>query len=526
MRRPILKCWLARTSHQLRREVGESKHLRGPRTGAPRRRTCGASRSAQGEGREDAPLSHAAAGGGEKFGLALLALLLLGLTATPAQAQLLWGRSSTYARGFVQPADSDTATYLPFYELVELHTGSLGLQGLSVHTQVWGMVDALDLQQDGRFTGDVNTLYLTYRAPQQGKLSFLRGLELTGGRQFVALGPGVLEQLDGGKAHYIHSTGLELGVFGGRPTGARLTLMPWPTDDDDYEHGYNWVVGGRLGYVDLGWLSGGATYVHRRYDGLIADNDLGADVSYSPLSWLDLSGEGTFSLEAQRLKQVRGSVALRPFASWAFNLGYRYSSPDLWLPRSSIFAVFSEESFHEAHADARWQATRRLTVDATYGRRFYGVHDHSSGDDHAAAPGANRVALRASYRPSMFDGGRLLAELGRLESPDNAANRVRLAAVIPLHLLKRTIRVVADVDLMLLDEPIRDSQLSLLASAYVELPILRSLQLLAGGSGGVSPLLSSVGTFTVRLNWDFELERSAKGKPAKPLVQVQRGRLM
>ena len=67
---------LARISHQLRREAGESKQIRGPRTGAPRRRTCGASRRAQGEGRESAPLSRAAAGGGERCGLAALIFAL------------------------------------------------------------------------------------------------------------------------------------------------------------------------------------------------------------------------------------------------------------------------------------------------------------------------------------------------------------------------------------------------------------------------------------------------------------------
>ena len=461
--------------------------------------------------------------------LYLLIGLLLAATLAPApvRAQMLRGRSTTYSRGFVRPAGTDTATLLPFYELVELHAAPPLVDGLSVHAQVWGMVDALDLQDQHRVTGDVTTLYLNYRLPAEGKLAFLRGLELTAGRQLVALGPAVLEQVDGGKLHYVHGSGIEVGAFGGVPTGVRFTMSPWPADDDQYEYGYNWLVGGRVGYVNMGWLSGGVSYVHRRYDGRVADSDLGADVSYSPLSWLDVSGHATLSLEAERIKQGRAAVALRPFRAWAFNLAYRYSSPDLWIPRTSIFAVFSEETFQEASLDARWKITRRLTLDASYGRRFYAGHEHSAtGDDHSdASSGANRASLRASYRPAFIEGARLVAEAGRLEAPDNAANRLRLASSVPLHLFGRTLHLIADVDLMMLEEPIRDSQLSVVGSGYLEVPILPSLRLLAGGSGGVSPLLSSMGSFTARLTWDFEVNRK-KGPAPKAAVQVRRGGLL
>ena len=460
----------------------------------------------------------------------IAAVLLVGwLSAAPAAARTLWGRSTTYARGFVQPAGEGRLTHLPFYELLELHSANLGPDGLSVHTQVWGMVDALDLQDTSRVSGDVNTLFLRYRLPGEGKLSFLHGLELVAGRQFVALGPTLMEQLDGGKLHYLHSTGVELGVFGGAPTGLRMIRSPWPSDDDEYEYGYNWIIGGRLGYVNMGWLSGGVSFAHRRYDGLVADSDLGGDLSYSPLRWLDLSGDLTFSLEAERIKQARGSVALRPWRRWSFALGYRYSSPDLWIPRSSIFAVFSEESFQEAFADTRWRATRRLSLEAGYGRRFYGGHEHDSADagDHTdLREGANRAVLRASYRPAFAEGARLVAEVGRLESPDNAANRLRLASTLPLPLFGRTFQLVADVDFFVLDEPLRESRVSLVASAYVEAPLRSGLRLLAGGSGGVSPLMQNIGSFTVRLTWDFELAGGKPGKATPPLVRVRRGGLI
>jgi len=429
--------------------------------------------------------------------LGALVLLLCIPSSTTLAAGTLWGRSSTYLGGYVKPADTEEATYMPFMETVELHTKRLGVDGLSLHTGFWGLVDLMDRQDRYRATGDLTMLYLDYRVPSSGRLRFLDGLRFTAGRQFVALGPTVLEQLDGGKLHYLHRSGLELGLFGGVPTGTRFTDQAWSVDADSYDYGYNWVVGGRLGYVNLGWLAGGSSFVHRVYNDEVADNDLGFDLSYTPLSMIEIAGEGTLSLEAGRLKQVAARAAVHPHPSLSVNLGYRYASPDLWIPRVSIFAVFSEETYQEAHLDLRWRATRRLALDGSYGRRFYSQSDVADGQ------GGNRASLRAVYRLGNGGPGRAVGEVERLESPDNAANRVRLALALPVYLLRRTFRFIVETDLTVLDEPMRDERLAFNGGAFLEAPLIPSLSLLAGGSGGFSPLLKQAGSFIVRLNWDF-----------------------
>ena len=453
------------------------------------------------------------------------ALLCTATAPSTAAAKGLWGRSTTYARGFVQPADQDVAQYLPFYELLELSTRDLGVTGLSINASLWGMVDALDTQDTSLATGDINALHISYRAPAEGTLSMLYGLEITAGRQFVSLGPTVLEQVDGGKAHYLHSSGLEVGLFGGVPTGMRIMYNPWPVEGDLYSRGNNWVVGGRLGYVDLGLVSGGVSYVHRVYTGEVADHDIGADLSVSPLTWLDISGAATMSLEALRLKEARGTVSLRPLRALAVNAAYRFSSPDLWIPRTSIFAVFSQESFHEAALEARYRLSRTLSVEGAYGRRFYLAHGHDEDSATAAAAddhddeliGANRASLRGTWR--FVPGGRGVLSLERVESSDNATNRARLAAALPLHLLGRQFHLVADLDMMVLDETVRGTRWSLVAGGYLRAPILDSLTVLAGGSGGFTPLLNKVGTFMVRLTWEFDAFTGGA-------VSVKRGRMM
>lgn len=448
-------------------------------------------------------------------GATLRRLPLVGLLlATAASAQGVTGTSTTFVRGFTRPMGTDVATYLPFYEMVELHGRRLGVDGLSLHTSFWGLVDVVDLQDRNRASGDVSTLYLRYRAPTDGKLRFLRGLEVVAGRQFVALGPVVLEQIDGGKLHYLHSSGVEVGIFGGAPTGTRIAFQPWPVDEDRYNYGYSWLLGGRVGFVDLGTLAAGVSFVHRRYRGRVADNDLGVDLAYSPLSFLDLSGSAAISLEALRPKEVKASVGLTPVRGLSANLSYHRSSPDLWLPRTSIFAVFSEETFQEASIDLRWQASRRMSLEAGYGRRLYSASD----DARDGVEGKNRASVRAVYRFGEELAGRALAEVERVEASENAATRVRLAGRLPFRFRNHPLALVADLDMLLLDDPLNDTSAGLSASGFLELPLRRDLRVLAGGGASTGPLLQRAGNFLVRLTWEFEAPASAE-------VAVQRGRL-
>jgi hypothetical protein len=441
---------------------------------------------------------------------------LLATLPVSAAAQGVWGSATTFVRGFTRPAGGDVAQYLPFYEQVELHARRVVVDGLSLHSSFWGLVDFVDIQDRYRATGDVSTLYVSYLAPTEGRLRFLRGLEVTAGRQFVALGPVVLEQVDGGKLHYLHRSGFEVGIFGGAPTGTRVAFQPWPADEDRYNYGYSWLLGGRVGFVDLGHLATGVSFVHRRYRGRVAESDLGVDLGYSPISYVDLTGSGTVSLEVLRPKELRAGVVLTLIKPLSLNFSYQYASPDLWLPRTSIFAVFSEETFQEAALEARWQATRRLVLDAGYGRRFL----TAARDGRSGAEGANRAHLRATLRFGEALAGRAVAEAERVEASDNAATRVRLAAALPFRIHKQPLSVIGDIDLLLLDERIRDFGAGFTASGFVELPLRSNLRVLAGGSGSTGPFMQRDGSFLARLTWEFDTATvDAEG------VQVRRGRL-
>ena len=443
---------------------------------------------------------------------ALLGLGLL-LLAAPASGQSLWGQSSTFVRGFVRPTGQDVATYIPFYEMVQLHGRKLGVDGLSLDASIWGMVDVVDIQERYRAAGDVSVLNLSYQAPSEGRLKFLRGLDVTAGRQLVALGPVVLEQVDGGKIHYLHSSGLEVGFFGGAPTGTRFTAQPWPIGQDRYNYGYSWLMGGRIGYLDLGRIAGGVSYVQRRYAGRIADNDIGADFSFVPIDLIEVTGSGTVNLEALRAREARGAVRIRPIRKLDILVGYRFTSPDLYVPRSSIFSVFSEETYQEAGIDARWQATRALSLEAGYGLRFY----NAAADGRAGADYKNRASVRAQLRFGQDLLGRVVLEGERVEAPDNAFTRARVATSIPFHLLGRVFATIVELDTLVLDELFRGTRVSFTGGGYLMVPVTPRLSLMAGGNGNFSPLLQNAGTFLARLTWAFE------APSASSAVAVRRG---
>jgi hypothetical protein len=187
----------------------------------------------------------------------------------------------------------------------------------------------------------------------------------------------------------------------------------------------------------------------------------------------------------------------------------------VWVPRTSIFAVFSEETFQEAALDGRWEATRVLTLDAGYGRRFYSA----ARDGRDGTAGANRASARATIRFGEQRAGRGLAEVERVEAPDNAFTRLRLATSVPLRLARRLVSCIVDLDLFVLDDATRDTQVSFTGGAWVEVPLRPNVRVMAGGTASTTPLLQQAGTFLLRLTWDFETPSPDRA------VLVQRGRL-
>ena len=429
--------------------------------------------------------------------LAVVATLLL-----PAEARAWDFRlsSSTHLSGRVLPGPSDPSTHLPLTEFIRLRASDLGLEGLSVQTSVWGQVDFLD-NFDDRVTGDVTTLLLEYAAPEE---STLAGLQIRLGRQFVSAGPSVLEQLDGARVSYLLPMGLQLAAFGGVPTGIRFVRQPWIMGVHGDQYGDNWVVGGRLGYRLGDKLGVGASYRHKRHRGLVAHHEVGWDLTAAPLSWLELLCDGAVELTVERLKQLRAAVLLHPTRDLDLEAGYRLVSPDLYVPRSSIFAVFSDGVHQRAYVEGYWSRWRWLELSLEVGLRVYEeacseVGGKTTCDEAAVVPGA---ALRAVLRMGPERLHRVVAEAQRVGTSDGGLTRFRVGSRMPLF---SRLSLAVDLDVYLLDE-IRgedngNTSWSFAGSGYLSYELPRNFSIMAGGGGMVTPVFSNAASFLVRLNW-------------------------
>ncbi|HWE28780.1 MAG TPA: hypothetical protein VHB97_12305, partial [Polyangia bacterium] len=99
--------------------------------------------------------------------------------------------------------------------------------------------------------------------------------------------------------------------------------------------------------------------------------DLGVDARYHPtapaLRSLTLTGYALVSLIELRL--VEGDVAATwqaPRTPLQLGLDYRRTSPDLFLPRSSILSVFSQETHDEAGGNLYWRPVSRVRVEGDW----------------------------------------------------------------------------------------------------------------------------------------------------------------
>ena len=443
--------------------------------------------------------------------------------------------SSTLARGLSRPGVSEDTVHFPFYEFVTLQSRDVGVEGIDIHASMWGRITAGDVhgldawRPNDRISGDVNVLQVTYRAPEE---TLLEGLVLRGGRQFVAVGPSMYDQFDGGYASYRLPVGFDLSAFGGVVTGVRFVQQPWPIDEDDATFGPNWTAGGRLGYSFQDWVRVGVGYRQKRYAGRMAFNEIAWDLISQPLGELELLTDGVTELTAGRLKEARVSARYQINREINTGLGYRYTAPDLFVPRSSIFAVFSNEERQEILAEAVWSPLRWLTLQGEAGGLIFAGNCAAEGradeicDGLTALPAA-RIRADLRYGPDKQHRGVFVFE--RNGARDGGFWRWRLATTLKL---RYQASLVFDLDAVLLDDrsaaftPATDrTDFAFSGSGYLARQVTDSVHIMVGGQGYLSPLYSHSGTFTVRLNWlmDGQAKKQASGQAtAVPPVNVSR----
>lgn len=203
--------------------------------------------------------------------------------------------------------------------------------------------------------GDENRIELSHGAIQIDNGDFTDG--------FLKLGRiynfrGLLNQrIDGGEFYFPITDEIDIDIYGGnRPY--RYTGFADET----------WVTGGRLGYnfkrrstLGFSWL---LSHTDEQWD----DQKIGGDWRYVPWYWLELSGNWGYDVISDQLYDFRQALRVSTPYEVDFRFRYNYLIPGLYIPKSSIFSVFSLAEEHSYNAQIVYHPGRQWTflVDTTY----------------------------------------------------------------------------------------------------------------------------------------------------------------
>jgi hypothetical protein len=395
------------------------------------------------------------------------------LAAGAARAEIIDATFTTLVQGRQDPRDGALYSTVPLYEQVTLAISEVRLRhfdNIKVVVSGWGQMQlAGDASTEGG-TGDLDVGFV------EGAL-FDRRLQLRLGRQIVFTGGARAQPLDGGDAMVRLWRRVSLELWGGVPVTRRFGA-----------HQGDALAGTRLSWRPTVDTELGASFVELVDGGRQARQDLGADARWRPLAWLTLTGYGLLSLLEARLVEGDVAATLQPGRALQLSLDYRRTSPDLFLPRSSILSVFSQQTRDEAGGFVFWRPLLRLTVD---------------GDWHAIVDGAGfgqrgggRVAV--SLGPAFET--RVAAELRALRLA--TANGYTQARLYVVQRLATRWTATLDLDGYRIEQPINGTRFSLTAAATLGWRISAHLDAVVTAIADSTPLVERRFECMAKLVWN------------------------
>jgi hypothetical protein len=283
---------------------------------------------------------------------------------------------------------------------------------IAAETLVWAGAGTESL------TGDVLVLAVRVREPHGYA-------EARVGRFILSTGAVHPVQIDG--VHAIARTpwGSTVETFGGLPVVPRFGART-----------YDWLAGGRVAQR-VAAVTMGFSYVQRREDGEIANEEVGADFAAAPARWLDIAAFGAYDVTTPGIAEARASAAVR-WTGWRFELFASQLSPGRLLPATSLFSVLGDVPSEALGATVRWRAAPRLDLLAS-----------AAGQDVAGSAGGNGW-IRTTLRLDDGGDGSLGAELRRVDVPSAEWTGLRAIAALPLG---RGFRLSSEIELVVPDHP-------------------------------------------------------------------------
>lgn len=392
------------------------------------------------------------------MGIGAAALALLEAAATPlAHAEIVDATATALLAGRSEPRDGMVHTVVPIVALVSLHARDIQnpwVRDLRVVISGWGELSAGEPRDGQTAEGDVNIAYTEGRV-----LSNRFGLRL--GRQLVSPGAARNLHIDGLSAQLALVRHLGLTVFGGAPVTPRFGV--------DRGDG---AVGGRIHWRQSFVSEIGVSAIHVLDDGRVAHQDVALDANYAVFRTVNLSTLARWSLAEQRLGEGNLVASWQPFRRVELLADVRRTAPDLFLSRSSIFAVFSEETRDELGGGMALRLPRRVTLSADL--HWFG----------ASLSDSNRASARVTSTLGSLAQARAGVELVRLSVPDGG---YLLGRVFGSYRFAPKSFVGGDVSGQDLEKPINGVSESVYATASAGHEIAPGWRVVLTGLGGATP---------------------------------------
>jgi len=248
------------------------------------------------------------------------------------------------------------------------------------------------------------------------------------GRHWVTLGVGV-HRLDGASLHQDLGR-LEVDAYAGLPAENALGGA-----------GGDLLTGGRVG-LRGGQFQAGVSGFYLKDQADPADAKAGLDLAWTPGRKFSASGLLAYDWIADEIYDSRLYLTWRPDLFWTWSAGWSRTVPGLFLPKNSIFSVFSLDEYQEASLALTRRLTERLSL------RLFDQHTFYADDSRLVRLGAG---LDGRYGPGGED--RAGAEVGYQDEQrhPNGATRVDgdAAFLRAYHLLYWTRCVYTSEDVLL-----------------------------------------------------------------------------
>lgn len=306
----------------------------------------------------------------------LFAAVLAVATATASRADVVEASSTTLVtagqqlRGAQSGETPKLDTVVPVFEIISVTARELKnplLDDLEVVVSGWGSYDLGEVRWNSgtpeNFTGDLTTGYV------RGK--FLdRRVAVRAGRAYVAAGAGRMLQLDGGDLLIRLPGGVAVSGFYGLPVAQRFRTRAG--DQSWNPAGGDVAYGGRLGWtLPLPGAYGrgldvGASAVVVTDSGDTVREDAGLDLRFQPMAGLVFTGNGTWSLAADRLAEASVTALWSATSKLFVTADFRKIAPDLFLSQNSILAVFTDTERTDVGGGVRYQLNHSTSLGADY----------------------------------------------------------------------------------------------------------------------------------------------------------------